>query len=82
MSLGKGMWPNWEFSTRKLLTGHVYGANSPCQVSLNSLYGMAFLYADKTCNYGRYSGSTDHLSSDPRAITAYFEAVSEIFWRT
>lgn len=52
------------------------GQLSAGSVNLNSVYGMAFSYADKTGNKGVYTGSI-HQISDPQAVTAYFKAVSE-----
>jgi hypothetical protein len=77
MNWGKGMWPSWKLARWTLLSAYVYGAQSPDQVNLGSLYGLAFSYADKTANKGTYSGSIDPMISDPQAINAYFEAISK-----
>jgi len=76
MKWGRGMWPGWDLATRHLLSGIVYGGESPDRVGPGSLYGTAFRYADKTRNNGAYTGSLDQAVSDPRAVGAYFEAVS------
>jgi hypothetical protein len=76
MKWGKGMWPSWQLATRHLISDYVYGGVSPDRVSPRSLYGTAFRYADKTQNNGAYTGSVDQAVSDPHAVEAYFEAVS------
>lgn len=77
MSWGRGMWPSWQLARWTFLSNSIYGTMLPDQVSLTSLYGMAFSYADKTGNNGLYTGSTDQTQSDPQAINKYFEAVSK-----
>ncbi len=77
MSWGRGKWPGWQLARWKLHTDRIYGADVTARVSLQSLYGAAFQYADKTRNNGRYTGSTDQHISDPHAITTYFEAASQ-----
>jgi len=54
----------------------LYGAPSPEQMSINSLYGLAFCYADKTENNGKYTGSVDQMISDPQALHSYFSALA------
>lgn len=76
MSWGKEMWPSWQLVKQTMLFDSIYGAQSPDQVSFGSLYGMAFSYADKTGNKGAYTGNVDQMISDPHAINAYFEAIS------
>ena len=77
MTWGKGMWPSWELARRTVSASMLYGAFSSDQVSNASAYGMAFSYADKTENKGKYTGSVDQMESDPQAINSYFEAVSK-----
>ncbi len=77
MMWGKGMWPSWQLARWTLLSNNIYGTQSSDQVSLGSLYGMAFSFADKIENKGIYTGSTDLMISDSSAIHAYFEAVSK-----
>ncbi len=76
MRWGQGMWPSWQQTFRIVLSNCVYGGISPDQIALSSLYGDAFRYADKTGNNGEYTGDRDQLISDPKAISAYFEALS------
>lgn len=76
MTWGGGWWPSWQLAAHMLFTGRVYGPDSPKRVSLQSLYGTAFQYADKALNGGTYTGGTE-IVSDVNSIKAYFEAVSE-----
>jgi hypothetical protein len=77
MNWGKGMWPSWQLARWTLLSNYIYGAQLNDQVGINSLYGTAFSYADKTVNNGKYTGSVDPDISNSNAINAYFEAVSK-----
>jgi hypothetical protein len=76
MSFGKGRWPSLKTVEHLSTLGGLYGLRAPGEVLLGSLYGQAFLYADKTLNAGGYSGSTDQLQNDPACIGRYFEAVA------
>ena len=77
MSWGSGMWPSWQLARWTFLSNSIYGTQLSDQVNLNSLYGMAFSYADKTVNNGLYTGSIDQIESYTNAINVYFEAVSK-----
>ena len=74
MTWGGGRWPSWQLATYTYVTGTTYGAQSLVNISLQSLYGTAFQYADKTLNGGSYTGSTD-ATSDPNSLNAYFQDV-------
>ena len=76
MEWGQGRWPSWEFAKWAMYSSMLYGAPSPEQVSINSLYGLAFCYADKTENNGKYTGSVDQMKSDPQALHSYFLALA------
>jgi len=75
LTWGKGSWPSWRLATYMFLVNHIYGSDVPSGVTLQSLYGAAFQYADKALNGGAYTGSTE-LKSDADSIKKYFEAVS------
>jgi len=75
MTWGQGRWPSWQLATHLLFTNHMYGCDSPANVSLQSLYGAAFQYADKALSGGAYTGSTEAISN-PDSIRAYFDAIS------
>ncbi|NYB51785.1 MAG: DUF362 domain-containing protein [Methanobacteriaceae archaeon] len=77
MKWGNGLWPSWELAKHTMLSSSIYGASTPDKITINSLYGLAFSYADKTGNEGLYTGSVDQGESDPEALNAYFNAVSK-----
>lgn len=77
MSFGKGGWPSWQTVGYALTTGFIYGAQSPEKVALDSLYGQAFQYADKTQQGGLHTGSTEQSTSRPDALNRYFKAVAQ-----
>lgn len=54
----------------------IYGSHPPESVCLESRYGTAFQYADKTRNEGKYTESDDQISN-PASIKDYFQAVSK-----
>ena len=56
MTWGGGRWPSWQLATYMYVTGTTYGAKSLVNISLQSLYGTAFQYADKTLNGGVVHG--------------------------
>ena len=76
MSYGRGMWPSWETVTYLYTLNLIYGSQTREDISLGSLYGNAFQYADKVLNAGAYTGSIDDTKSDPDSIKKYFEALS------
>lgn len=76
MSFGKGRWPSLKTVEHLKILGGLCGPGAPGEIGLGSLYGQAFLYADKTQNGGEFSGSTDQLQNDPACIERYFEAVA------
>jgi len=49
-------------------------AQPPAGVSLYSLYGHAFQYADKTLNQSKYTGDPG-LHTNPKAVDNYFEDI-------
>jgi hypothetical protein len=77
MTFGQGRWPSWQTATYMLFTRSIYGSNSPHSIILQSPYGMAFQYADKTLGAGAYTGSIDQTASDPASLSKYFAAVSK-----
>jgi hypothetical protein len=76
MSWGKGKWPSWQLAFYEATRGTLYGSQFLTKISLGSIYGNAFQYADKTMNGGSYSGSTD-VPSAANSINKYFKAISE-----
>ena len=63
-------------AVRSAINQYVYGSYQLGSISLQSLYGAAFQYADKVFHGGAYTGSKE-MTSDPKSIGMYFNAVSE-----
>jgi len=76
MSWGKGKWPSMQHVLGLSVRNALYGSKGPDDISIMSLYGNAFQYADKTQNNGGYTGSTG-AASDREAISKYARAASE-----
>ncbi len=72
MSWGNGDWPSMDFAGMLSTMRRIYGQSYPNSVSLDSLYGYAFQYADKKQANGRYTGSTDPRS-DPESLNNYLK---------
>ncbi len=77
MTWGRGMWPSWQTATYLGYIRSLYNSLSPKYINLGSLYGLAFQYADKVLNAGKYTGSIDQQISDPSSLDRYFEALSK-----
>jgi hypothetical protein len=75
MSWGKGKWPSWQHVFDEIAHGTLYGSQILTKISLGSMYGNAFQYADKTMNGGSYCGSTG-VPSAIDSINRYFKAIS------
>lgn len=75
MTWGQGKWPSWRLAAHMWFSGNIYGAPSPKNISLQSLYGAAFQYADKAFGQGAYTGATEQ--SNPDSLNNYFEALSK-----
>jgi hypothetical protein len=72
MSWGNGAWPSMDFAGMLSTMMRIYGQSYPTRVSLGSLYGYAFQYADKVQANGYYTGSTG-LNSDPESLNRYLK---------
>lgn len=77
MIFGQGRWPSWQTATYIFFTRCIYGSNSPNSLSPQTLYGLAFQYADKALNGGSYTGSKNAMACDPNSLQNYLRAVSE-----
>ncbi len=75
MTWGRGKLPSIQFASFMSVVTAIYGRGFPAKVSLPSLYGLAFQYADKTLNGGKFTGSLGPVS-DRRAVDRYIEALS------
>jgi hypothetical protein len=76
MSWGMGKWPSVQFASYINTAMSIYGQEFPAKVDLQSLYGYAFQYADKTLNKAAYTGNRGR-SGDPEAVNRYIETVSQ-----
>jgi len=76
MAWGKGKWPSMQHVLTLSARNAIYGSRGPDNISIMSIYGNAFQYADKTLNNGEYTGGTG-TASDWEAIPKYVKAVSE-----
>jgi len=70
MNWGNGAWPSMDFAGMLSTMMRIYGQSYPTRVSLFSLYGYAFQYADKVQANGYYTGGTG-LNSDPESLSRY-----------
>ncbi len=76
MSWGNGAWPSMEFIRNLSTMTRIFGQSYPSRVSLNSLYGYAFQYADKKYNKGHYTGAS-LTESDPESLNRYLKDAAE-----
>ena len=76
LTWGNGKWPSIQFAGYMNIAMLMYGQGFPARVDLESLYGYAFQYADKTLNNAGYTGNSGMLS-DPESANRYIEAVSQ-----
>ncbi|MGZ3535439.1 MAG: DUF362 domain-containing protein [Thermodesulfobacteriota bacterium] len=53
---GQGKWPSFQMAVASFLAVNLYGSGYPKKASAGSLYGIAFVYADRSQNEGKYSG--------------------------
>jgi len=74
MTWGRGRWPSLQYVSHLSKMTSVYGSDIPSSVSIYSIYGVAFQYADKTLNQSKYTGDPS-LVSDPEAANRYIQAV-------
>ena len=76
MTWGNGKWPSLQYVSFLSTAMGIYGSGIPSAVSISSLYGLAFQYADKKLNQSRYTGDPG-VNSDPEAVNRYIQAVRE-----
>ncbi len=72
MSWGEGAWPSMDFVGRMSTMTRIFGQGYTSHVSLYSLYGYAFQYADKKYNNGHYTGKITS-KSDHESLTKYLK---------
>jgi hypothetical protein len=54
---GQGKWPSFHLAGASFLATSLYGSGYPKKAAAGSLYGIAFVYADRSQNEGKYSGA-------------------------
>jgi hypothetical protein len=74
MTWGKGKWPSVQLASYVALGTLIYGLGFPIIAGIQSLYGYAFQYADKTQNDAKYTGSRGPVS-EPEAVKHYIDAM-------
>lgn len=74
MSFGQGKWPSWQTAFYMLMTRIIYGSHLPENLSLQSIYGAAFQYADQAFGGGAYTAGSEQGNGD--SLGKYFKAVS------
>ena len=75
MSYGQGMWPSFYTVCYISLTKALYGGASFSEMSLSSMYGNLFQYADKAYEGGRYTKTIKEGECDPNALKHYLNDV-------
>jgi hypothetical protein len=76
MTWGRGRWPSLQYVSHLSKMTSIYASDFPSSVSVYSLYGVAFQYADKTLNQSKFTGYPDRVS-DPEAANRYIRAVRQ-----
>ena len=76
MTYGRGKWPSLQYVTHLSIVRSIYGSEKLPEISPSSIYGRAFLYADKTLNGAEYTGDTG-ITSHPDALRRYFRDARE-----
>ncbi len=77
MTWGKGKWPSMQMARFMTIGSILYGMGFPFMTTVDSIYGVAFQYADKAFNGSSYTGEVETMS-DPASTAAidYVQAVS------
>ena len=76
MTWGNGKWPSFQYVSHLSILRSIYGSGTLSDVSLSSMYGRAFQYADKSLNESRYTGNPG-VKCYPDALHRYFKDVRE-----
>ncbi|MCL5018938.1 MAG: DUF362 domain-containing protein [Patescibacteria group bacterium] len=77
MEFGRGLWPSFKYAEFVYLTKQLYGADFPSSLSLSSLFGNAFQYADKMWNNGKWTGGTMD-DSNPVSLGRYIKTAKTV----
>jgi Domain of unknown function (DUF362) len=78
MTWGKGKWPSLQAARFIAVGTMIYGLGYPFMTTVDSIYGVAFQYADKAFNGSTYTGELETMS-DPTSPAAvrYLQAVAD-----
>jgi len=74
MSWGGGKWPSLQYVNHLSTVRGIFGSSRLSAVSLSSMYGRAFQYADKTLNHAGYTRDPG-IRSAPDALENYIQDV-------
>jgi hypothetical protein len=72
---GRGKWPSFHLAQENFLATSLYGSRYPKKAAAGSLYGIAFVYADRSQSEGKYSGAT-RARTRKGALDAYLADVA------
>jgi len=72
---GQGKWPSFDLASASFLATSLYGSGYPKRAAAGSLYGIAFVYADRSQNEGKYSGAF-RARSRKGALEAYLTDIA------
>jgi hypothetical protein len=73
---GKGKWPSFQLARYISLGSSLYGNQFPSRITLPSLFGHAFGYADLRQNDGKYVGKNPGRPN-PDALNKYFSELKD-----
>ena len=75
MTWGKGKWPSMQAARFLAVGSMIYGLGYPFLTTVDSLFGVAFQYADKMFNNSRYTGDFETVSDPVSTLaTEYIQA--------
>jgi len=73
---GKGKWPSFQLAQYISQGSNLYGIQFPSKITLLSLFGHAFRYADLTQNDAKYAGKVPG-QPNPDALDKYFSELKD-----
>lgn len=75
MHYGNGYWPSFLTVSHLQLFKSLYGGTSRSNLSLSSMYGSAFQYADKVLNGGQYTSASRQVFPSSNPLINYLTAL-------
>ncbi|BBF43757.1 hypothetical protein lbkm_2445 [Lachnospiraceae bacterium KM106-2] len=70
MNYGQGQWPSWQTASYLYCTNSLYGSHLISQINLDSIYGLAFSYADITANHSYYTNNSNPIDRYFKDVTS------------